>query len=156
MTCVAVPNDKADSLSQLQQKAFVAALRELIRNRYDDNQHKAADALGFSQPYLSQLLSMKRSPGIAILLRISGLTGISLDELVGRPPSRPALAAVTQEQIDAHVEAKVDAKVRAIVDRQLAEIRKELAQLTAAPSTEAPPPPPSRPRPRGAGRRRSG
>lgn len=145
MTYVTVPNDKPDSLTLAQQKAFVAALRELIQTRYDDNQHKAADALGFSQPYLSQLLSMKRSPGIAILLRISGVSGLSLDELVGRPPSRPAMPAVTAEEIDA--------KVRSIVDRELAEIRKAVAQLTAPPPADVPPPPPSRPRPR-TGRRR--
>ncbi len=61
-----------------------AALRRVVEEDFGGNGTKAAEALGFSQPHLSNMLSQaNRGPGIEVLLKLREYTGRSVDELLG-------------------------------------------------------------------------
>lgn len=61
-----------------------AALRRIVNEDFGGNGTKAAEALGFSQPHLSNMLSnASRGPGVEVLLKLREYTGRSIDELLG-------------------------------------------------------------------------
>lgn len=61
-----------------------AALRRVVQEDFGGNGTKAAEALGISQPHLSNMLSnANRGPGVEVLLKLREYTGRSIDELLG-------------------------------------------------------------------------
>ena len=99
---------------------FARELAKLVKDRFDDNQTKAAKYLGISQPHLSHLIAAEgRGPGLSVLLRVREATDRSIDELLGLPP--PAIDALTK-RLEASFELEV-ARFRAEASQKLEEAR---------------------------------
>jgi plasmid maintenance system antidote protein VapI len=62
-------------------------LRALVRERGQDG---AAAVLGVTQPFVSMLLSGRRSASLAVARRLSDATGVPLADMLPRPRVRRA------------------------------------------------------------------
>jgi transcriptional regulator with XRE-family HTH domain len=83
-------------LTDEQKEHLCGVLRPIVNERFDGNATRAAKAMRLTQPQLSQILLGKksaRSAGVSALVRIRAFVGMSLDDLLGLPPLRPATEA---------------------------------------------------------------
>lgn len=108
---------------------FARELARIVRDEYDNNQTRAAKALGLSQAHISSLSNASsRGPGLSALLVMRDKTGQSIDELLGLPPPpQGALEMRMRASLDFEV-ARLRAE--AARDRELAaKEREEAAQM---------------------------
>lgn len=64
-------------------------------NRLGKKPVEAANAIGVTEPYMSEIISgKKKNPGHAILFDLSEWLGISMNDFYRQPPSRAAVEAV--------------------------------------------------------------
>lgn len=122
-------------------------LQEIVRDHFDGNQRKAADALGMSGAHLSNLIAglEGRGPGLSVLIAMSDFTNRSIDDILGRGPRRndkwihalesllqmyPRVLGPQPLPTEPNYERRV--KLRAEAERALTEVDVELDGTTAA------------------------
>lgn len=66
-------------------------LKRILDERFGGNQTRASAAMGISQSHLSQILAGDGA-GIAVLIKVRAYTRVSLEDLLGLEPFRPASA----------------------------------------------------------------
>lgn len=64
-------------------KAFARVVSDYVRERHEDNQTRAAKHLEVSQAHISDIISGKKGPGLALLLLMRLETGRSIDDMLG-------------------------------------------------------------------------
>ena len=70
--------------------AFRGELLKAWRENHDMTQITVARELGITQPFLRNLEIGERNPSTDMLISISQLTGISVDDLLGNPTGSPS------------------------------------------------------------------
>jgi transcriptional regulator with XRE-family HTH domain len=133
-------------LTDEQKEHLCSVLRPIVNERFGGNATQAAKAMRLTQPQLSQILLGKksaRSAGVSALVRIRAFVGMSLDDLLGLPPLRPA-AEAPDEYTARYKAALADLEQLIARGRDL---------TTPAPSSPVPPPRAPEPSPQRARRR---
>ena len=81
--------------------------------RLDRSQAEAADAVGVSKPYMSELISgKKKNPGYQVLHDLAAWLGITIDDLFRPPPDKRDVDAV-----DPHMSASEMAALGTVLER---------------------------------------
>lgn len=125
---------KTRALPKPLQDAFAEHLRRWVADTCDGNQTEAGKALGFTQGHVSAVIRRTRGPGLEMAFALRQKTGMTLDELFGLPPPRPARSEEPSRGADVPLD-----RIREALRAELAEMRAQDHQ------TEPPPPPPSAP-----------
>lgn len=73
----------AKALEGKELAAVLARMRELLDGKFEGNQRRMADALGFTPTAVSDILSGTKGPGLRMLIAVARELGLTLDELLG-------------------------------------------------------------------------
>ena len=77
----AEPRGKKSLDSEMAERV-ARSVERMVDDRFLGNRSAAAEALGISQPHLSNIINRKTSVGIVFLLKLRQVSGRSLDDLL--------------------------------------------------------------------------
>ncbi|MEJ7728186.1 MAG: helix-turn-helix transcriptional regulator [Polyangiaceae bacterium] len=73
------------SLDDVRKERVARRLERLVEDDFGKNQSEAAKALGVAQPFISDVISGKRTAGVAMLEAIADRTNVLIDRILERP-----------------------------------------------------------------------
>jgi transcriptional regulator with XRE-family HTH domain len=112
---------------------FAKELERVVRERYENNQTRAAKALDCTQGHISAMLLGNRGPGLNTLMAMRDITGRSIDSLLGLSPT-PADNVIAQLRqtleldLDTRLRVK-QAQLEAMTEAERRELREKLKQI---------------------------
>lgn len=80
---------RTKALERRYAEKLAAVLKPIVERQFDNNQTRAAAAIGISQSHLSQILRSEGA-GIAVLIRVRSFIDMSIDDMLGLPSLKSA------------------------------------------------------------------
>jgi len=76
-------------------EAFIARLNKLLEVQFENNQTKMSKKIGMAQSTISDMINLKKRPGLESLMAIAKGSGVSIDYLVGLAYSEIEIISIT-------------------------------------------------------------